>query len=190
VSHYKRLRRLQAKYPRHAPRATPDRDPRVQAAFQRWAEGLSESMAEEHYDLVFAWAKDVNGCQHEVCPVPRGLKAHLEIMRGWVWAGETRRVFALPPAVVEAYVTGSPATHPNEDCEDCGMLLPSTGYYDRPTEHPFPDCPRCGGWVHWHAWDTKHNTPGYDHIIYPANYKAYTRKRRRGHTTPDQRLVL
>jgi hypothetical protein len=179
-----RLRRLEARQPR--PQAPEPPDPVWKAQVQRWLERLLDSMADEHVPLLRAWLEDVHECRHAPCPVPRGLNAHLEIMYGWI--GTEGRAIALPPAVVEAYVTGSPATHPNEDCEDCGMLLPSTGNYDRPTEHPFPDCPRCGGWVHWHAWDTKHNTPGYDHIIYPADYKAYTRKRRRGHTTPDRRL--
>ena len=172
----RRLRRLEARRPR--PQAPEAPDPVWQAQAQRWLARLFDSMAPDHHPLLLAWLEDLHGCQHEVCPVPRGLKAHLQMIFGWI--GREDRAIALPPAVVEVYLTSSPATHPNEDCEDCGLLLPSTGYYDRPTEHPFPDCPRCGGWVHWQAWDTKHGTPGCGHIIYPADYKAYTRKRRWG----------
>jgi hypothetical protein len=164
-SYARRLAKVRAQvnalFPESAPPSAEElaREALWQAQATRWLERLIDSMAPNHYPLLRAWLEDRNGCRHATCPVPPGLERHLGILRGWI--GQEDRPIALPPAVVEVYLAGTPATTPHEDCEDCGYPCPVTGFFAAPTTVHFPLCPLCQGVTGWHAWDIKHGSPGY-----------------------------
>jgi hypothetical protein len=125
-----------------------------------WLVRLAESMDEAHCGLVTAWAEDYRyPCRHAPCPVPPGLRKTLDILFGWIDCPE--RPVALPPAMVEVYLAGTPATMPHHDCEDCGYPVPVTGFFAASSIYHFPLCPLCKGVTGWHAWDIKHDSPGY-----------------------------
>jgi hypothetical protein len=156
-----RLRRLEARQPRPRPPEPPD--PVWEAQVTRWLERLITSMAPEHFPLLMAYVNDIGGCQHAVCPVPQGLTRHLDILRGWI--AEEDRPIALPPSVVDIYLTQPRATGPwGHDCEDCGYPVPVTGFFEAPTVRHFPRCPLCEGVTGWHGADIKHRSPGYQYL--------------------------
>jgi hypothetical protein len=159
-----RVQRLEAQQRRNA-RVPPDPAQQAiwQAQVERWVLRLIDSMAPDHYPLLQAWLHDLDGCRHAPCPVPQGLTRHLDILRGWI--AQEDRPIALPPSVVDIYLTQPRATEPwGHDCEDCGYPIPVTGFFEAPTVRHFPRCPCCEGVTGWHAWDIKHKSPGYQYL--------------------------
>ena len=119
-------------------------------------------MAPEHFPLFEAFLKDPKRVHHtwrsKKGPIPQGLARILTSMWSSVAKGSARAV-ALPPVVVETYLT-NPDAYGTDDCADCGLLLPNGYFYD---------CPLCGGVTGWDAYKIKHKKPGYE------NERPYSR---------------
>lgn len=146
------------------------KDAAWRALVERWARRLGESMHPEHRYLLLAWMEDFRRpCQHTPCPLPFGLKRHIDTL--WSWVRDDSRPPALPASLVAAYLLYPrlpDAAMPHLDCEDCGSPVPMVNFYglektpQEPQVQLFPRCPVCDGpWIGYHAYAIKHKEPGY-----------------------------
>ena len=152
----RRIAALEAKVDERFPKPQPpsQKDMEILLEFLR---RLLPTMAHEHFPLVEAYLKDPKRAQHtfgpEKGPIPKGLARTLNDMWNSVEEGSARTV-ALPPVVVEIYLK-NPDARPNDDCADCGLLLPYGYFYD---------CPLCGGVTGDEAYKIKQKIPGYEYL--------------------------
>jgi hypothetical protein len=155
------------------PPPTPEEQAAKQEAWnalvKRWLTRLTDSMDRAHDYLLQAWIEDFRQpCQHDPCPVPPGLRDHINIL--WGWKRDESKPISLPAPIVEAYLSGDAHqqlnTRPHLDCERCASPIPVLFFFVPGKQHcPFEQCPVCGcHTLGWHAYDIAQGNPGYQNL--------------------------